>query len=118
MRPEKVEHFMKLSLTALQLEYVDLYLIHFPVGFAYVNDADLFPTTPDGMIQLDISTDLVAVWKEMEAQVDAGRALSIGVSNFNPSQIERIMKVARIPPANEQVSICICIYVHNTLIDV
>ena len=107
MRPEKVEHFMKLSLKTLQLEYVDLYLIHSPIGLIYVNDTELFPKTADGMVQLDISTDLVAVWKEMEAQVDAGRALSIGISNFNPSQIERIMKVARTLPVNHQVKICI-----------
>jgi diketogulonate reductase-like aldo/keto reductase len=40
----------------------------------------------------------------MEKQVDSGRAKSIGISNFNASQIERIVKAARIPPANLQVS--------------
>ena len=39
----------------------------------------------------------------MEAQVDAGRAKAIGVSNFNVRQIERILKSARIQPANNQV---------------
>lgn len=41
----------------------------------------------------------------MEAQVDAGRAKAIGLSNFNIPQIERILKVARIPPANLQVEL-------------
>lgn len=41
----------------------------------------------------------------MEAQVDAGRAKSIGLSNFNERQIERIAKSARIVPANLQVEL-------------
>lgn len=39
----------------------------------------------------------------MEAQVHAGRTKAIGVSNFNVRQIERILKSAKIPPANNQV---------------
>lgn len=41
----------------------------------------------------------------MEAQVDAGRAKAIGVSNFNSRQIDRLLKIARIPPANNQVEL-------------
>ena len=41
----------------------------------------------------------------MEAQVDAGRVKSIGLSNFNSQQIERIVKSARIKPANLQVEL-------------
>lgn len=41
----------------------------------------------------------------MEEQVDSGRAKSIGLSNFNSEQIERIMKIARIQPSNLQVEL-------------
>jgi len=41
----------------------------------------------------------------MENQVDAGRARSIGISNFNSQQIEKIVKNARIVPANLQVEL-------------
>ena len=41
----------------------------------------------------------------MEAQVDAGRCKSIGLSNFNSEQIERIMQSARIKPANLQIEL-------------
>lgn len=41
----------------------------------------------------------------MEAQVDAGRAKAIGVSNFNSRQIDRLLQIARIPPANNQVEL-------------
>ncbi len=41
----------------------------------------------------------------MEKQVDAGLVKSIGISNFNEEQIERIVKNARIKPANLQVEL-------------
>lgn len=96
-----VEEFIKKSLEALQLSYLDLYLIHNPVGLVY--GKELYPVDENGKVKLDMSTDHVAIWKAMEAQVDAGRAKAIGVSNFNVKQIERILKSARIPPANNQV---------------
>jgi len=105
LNKDKVEHFLKLSLTALQLDYVDLYLIHSPVGFEYVSDTELVPFNADKQLRLDMTTDLLAVWKAMEEQVDAGRTKSIGISNFNEAQIERIIKAARIQPANHQVDL-------------
>jgi len=41
----------------------------------------------------------------MEAQVDAGHTKAIGLSNFNVTQIKRILQAARIPPANLQVEL-------------
>ena len=41
----------------------------------------------------------------MEAQVDAGRTKAIGLSNFNVTQIKRILLTACIPPANLQVEL-------------
>lgn len=41
----------------------------------------------------------------MEDQVDAGRTRSIGLSNFNEKQIDKILSVARIPPANLQIEL-------------
>ena len=57
----------------------------------------------DKKIRLDMSTDLIAVWKALEDQVNAGRAKSIGISNFSIGQMERILQAARIKPANLQV---------------
>ncbi|XP_039283925.1 aldose reductase-related protein 2-like isoform X2 [Nilaparvata lugens] len=96
-----VEDYIKRSLSALQLDYIDLYLIHHPVGF--VNGEDLMPKDENGKVKLDMSTDHIAIWKKMEEQVDAGRAKAIGLSNFNIKQIERIIGSARIKPANLQI---------------
>lgn len=103
MTPERVEYFIEKSLKALQLDYVDLYLIHLPYGVQYVSDTDLWPKDRDNKMLINPTSSLEAVWKAMEDQVDKGRARSIGISNFNRSQIERIVKVARIQPANLQV---------------
>ncbi|XP_018579873.1 alcohol dehydrogenase [NADP(+)]-like [Anoplophora glabripennis] len=98
---DRVEMFMKKSLENLQLEYVDLYLIHFPIGTKYVEGQAL--PTPD-KTQTE-PTDHVAIWKKMEEQVDAGRTKTIGVSNFNLKQVDRILKSARIKPACLQVEL-------------
>lgn len=55
---DRVELFMKKSLENLQLSYVDLYLIHFPVGTNYVGSS----VTPPDQTVLEKS-DHIAIWK-------------------------------------------------------
>ncbi|XP_014219297.1 1,5-anhydro-D-fructose reductase [Copidosoma floridanum] len=104
-RPSDVEKFLNLSLQRLGLNYVDLYLIHMP--FSFIQDKNSF--TPaineDGSFMLDLESQPVAVWKEMEKQVKAGRAKSIGLSNFNISQIQNILNNSEIKPSNVQVEL-------------
>jgi len=104
-----VDYFIKKSLTALQLDYLDLYLVHTPIGLQYVNDTDLWPKEGNKIL-INPTSSIESVWKAMEDQVDKGRVRSIGISNFNRSQIERIMQVARIQPANQQVRACYTIF--------
>lgn len=104
MRPEGVPKYIRRSLDLLQVDYFDLYLVHVPFGFRDI-EGELHPFTADGKIDLDTSTDHVAIWKAMEEQVDKGLTKSIGISNFNLSQISRILKNARIPPASLQIEL-------------
>ncbi|KAH9035478.1 Aldo/keto reductase [Lactarius pseudohatsudake] len=72
------------SLAKLQLEYVDLFLIHTPLQFPEPGR-------------------LKEVWKEMEALKKEGLARSVGVSNFRTPQLREILDGAEIPPSVNQV---------------
>ncbi|CAL8103243.1 unnamed protein product [Orchesella dallaii] len=104
MAPERVELFLNSSLRKLQLSYIDLYLMHWPIGLQFRGEEDLVPMEGDKILY-DTSTDLEAIWKELEKHVESGKLKSIGISNFTEKQIERIMKVSKIPPASHQVEI-------------
>jgi len=106
-KPELVEGILKESLANLGLEYLDLYLIHWPTG--YKEGGALFPANEDGTIQFS-DVDYVDTWKEMEKMVEKGYVKSIGLSNFNKKQIERILAIASIKPVNMQIE---CHPYHN-----
>jgi 2,5-diketo-D-gluconate reductase A len=74
------------TLKALQSEYVDLFLIHWPL-----------PTLYDG--------DFVSTWKVLEQFAKDGRARSIGVSNFQPNHLDRLAKESDTTPAVNQIEV-------------
>ncbi|CEP18453.1 hypothetical protein [Parasitella parasitica] len=100
-RPELVQAAFEKSLENLQLEYIDLYLMHWPVSF---QPADVKqPRGEDGIILLD-DTPFTATYAAMEKLV--GRKLrAIGVSNFDIQHLEKLAITAKIPPAVNQVEL-------------
>ncbi|XP_017484484.1 PREDICTED: aldose reductase-like isoform X2 [Rhagoletis zephyria] len=98
--PALVRGALETTLKNLRLDYLDLYLIHWPMG--YKEGGPLFPNDDLGKIAYS-DVDYVDTWKEMEKLVEAGLVKSIGVSNFNKRQIERVLEVAAIPPVTNQI---------------
>ncbi|XP_049998464.1 3-alpha-hydroxysteroid dehydrogenase-like [Alexandromys fortis] len=87
-RPELVRSCLEASLKKTQLDYVDLYIIHFPM--ALQPGAELFPRDEHGNLLVD-PVNICDTWEAMEKCKDAGLAKSIGVSNFNRRQLEMIL---------------------------
>ncbi|CAD7084139.1 unnamed protein product [Hermetia illucens] len=100
--PDKVEHACRLSLGNLGLDYIDLYLMHWPYGYEYEGDKIMFPTNANGEIRLS-NVDYLDTWKAMENLVSLGLVKSIGVSNFNEKQIDRLLSAAKIKPVCNQI---------------
>ncbi|KAJ8031770.1 Alcohol dehydrogenase [NADP(+)] A [Holothuria leucospilota] len=101
-RPERVEYGLRLSLQALQLDYIDLYLIHTPTAVQYKGDDDVFPRGENNEPLFD-DISPTETWKAMERLVQKGLTKSIGVSNFNIQQTKAILEVAKVPIATNQI---------------
>ncbi|KAJ8873914.1 hypothetical protein PR048_024750 [Dryococelus australis] len=99
-RPEVVFSAFKKSLENFGLDYLDLYLLHWPVAFK--EGDDFFPYDANGnFITEDI--DYVDTYLAMEECVRKKLVKSIGVSNFNSQQILRVLEKATIKPVMNQV---------------
>ena len=100
-RPDLVEKAIKQTLNNFGLDYIDLYLIHWPVG--YQEGGELFPTSDEGVILLS-DVDYLDTWKAMEEVLKKGLTKNIGVSNFNSEQITRLLENASVKPVTNQVN--------------
>jgi 2,5-diketo-D-gluconate reductase A len=85
-RPDDARRAFDGTLSALGFDYVDMFLIHWPL-----------PTLYDG--------DFVATWKTLEEFKQDGRARSIGVSNFQVEHLERLAAEADVVPAVNQIEL-------------
>lgn len=99
-RPDLVRGALETSLKNLNTSYLDLYLIHWP--FALKEGDSLFPQDDKGN-PIYSYVDFVDTWREMEKAVDDGLTKSIGISNFNKNQMQKILSNCRIKPAVHQV---------------
>ncbi|KAF7171888.1 hypothetical protein CNMCM6106_006242 [Aspergillus hiratsukae] len=100
--PEHVEEALEQTLRDLQVDYLDLYLIHWPVAFRYSTTTTQPVDAETGLVDV-IDVPIKDTWAAMEKLVEKGKVRSIGVSNFTRKRIEELMTTARIPPAVNQI---------------
>jgi len=99
--PERVDIAIRRSLKDLQLDYLDLYLIHWPVAFKTGHEqakdaSDLL--TPDEM-------PILTTWQAMEQSKINGLTKHIGVSNFNIQKLQKLINEASMKPELNQVEL-------------
>src|SRR6201997_3290290 len=96
-RPERVKPAIEASLKKLQLDYVDLYLIHTPFAFQPGDEQD--PRDANGNVIYDNGVTLLGTWRALERLVDEGKCKAIGLSDVSLDQTKEIFEAARIKPA-------------------
>lgn len=85
-KPDDARKAFDATLSDLGTDYVDLFLIHWPL-----------PTRYDG--------DFVSTWKTLEEFAADGRARNIGVSNFQPAHLDRLAEETETVPAVNQIEV-------------
>jgi diketogulonate reductase-like aldo/keto reductase len=95
-RPERVKPAFEASLKKLQLEFIDLYLIHTPFAFQPGDEQD--PRDANGTVLYDKTVTLLDTWRALEALVDEGKCKAIGLSDVSLEQAKGIVDAARIRP--------------------
>lgn len=96
-RPPRVKPAFEASLEKLQLDYVDLYLIHTPFAFRPGDEQD--PRDASGAVIYDKTVTLLDTWRALEELVDEGKCKAIGLSDVNLEQAKGIFEAAKIKPA-------------------
>lgn len=108
-RPEHVEAACRKTLADLGVDYLDLYLIHFPISLAFVDFETRYPpewffdpNAAEPKMKID-PVPLSATWRAMEDLQRKGLVKNIGVCNYNTALLHDLMAYAEIKPAMLQI---------------
>ena len=93
-RPADVRAALEKTLASLETDYLDLYLIHWPVVW-----------TRDTVMKPDAGASIAECWRTLEALVEEGKVRNIGVSNFGEEELAALLQTARVKPAVNQIEL-------------
>lgn len=111
-RPEHVRPALERSLNELQLDHLDLYLIHWPVA---IKHGKWLPESGEDFVPIE-EVPIIETWQAMEECVAAGLIKHIGVSNFSIRRLEELTEKGTVPVAANQVE-CHPFLPQNELLD-
>ena len=105
-RPEDVKWSFQDSCRKLRVDYIDLYLVHWPIA-AEKNEDHSVKIGPDGkyIINKELTENPEPTWRAMEELAESGKAKAIGVSNWTIPGLQKLLKLARIKPTVNQIEI-------------
>ena len=107
--PNNVGPAIQRTLNDLQLDYLDLYLIHFPIALAFVPFEQRYPAQwlfDTNKPELGIQTEAVSLsdtWFAMEKLIGTGQTRQIGICNYNTGLLQDLLNYAHIKPAMLQI---------------
>lgn len=104
--PKNVEKALDRTLSDLKVDYLDLFLIHFPIAFKFVPFEEKYPPgfyCGDGDKFIYEGVPIIDTWRALEKMVEKGKIRSIGISNFPGALIQDLLRGAKIKPAVLQI---------------
>lgn len=104
--PDEVKWSLQSSLDKLKMDYVDLFLVHWPI--AAEKDEQMMPKLNEQgqyIIKKDLTENHEPTWRAMEELYSAGKARAIGVSNWTIPQLKNLLQFAKVKPTVNQIEI-------------
>ena len=100
-KQEDVQPALEKTLADLRLDYLDLYLVHWPVAF---KKGTSFPESSEGYLSLE-EAPLAETWQGMQGVQEAGLTRHIGTSNFSIKKLEQLIALGGQQPEMNQVEL-------------